>query len=124
MLQTLPRLWRRLCTPVLLEGCLSVLALNDLHLAAMYDPKSPRCSKRALSGTSVKSMFSVTGTGGSYKKKHLRITNSSVLPNWRPDTKIYIDWKGEPVGIPDKHLAQCYGTSTAFVYSAPACPSA
>lgn len=86
----------------------------------MFEPVHLHRPKHDIADTVAKSVFTHTDPLGSNRKKHLKITNSSILPEWGPDTNIYISWEGIPIGVPNEHLALRRGSSSALNILLPA----
>lgn len=47
------------------------------------------------------------------------IPSHQFFQNWGPDAKVCVDFKGEPIGIPEEHRAQLESTSLAWTVLVP-----
>ncbi|KAF7695191.1 hypothetical protein HF521_006914 [Silurus meridionalis] len=112
VLQTLPKFWDGLCTPVLLEGHLTVFELNETRLEQIL--KTPVHS----TGRSRTRRHTVTLNDVSLNR-YFTLGNATHLPQWDNDAFVYVDWSGEPAGVPEQYRALQEASSTAWTVILP-----
>ncbi|KAI5617728.1 hypothetical protein C0J50_22732, partial [Silurus asotus] len=111
VLQTLPKYWDGLCTPVLLDGHLTVFEVNETRLEQLLKQTThPQTHSRSRRDTTLNDIS---------LNKYFTLGNSTHLPQWDTDAFVYVDWSGEPAGVPEQYRALQEASSTAWMVFLP-----